>query len=78
MASPEAYAFLDHTYSWTGQQITLAYALTEPGLASVMVQPETPALLESLSEAVERELPAGVAAQIEIARFAATARQSVA
>ena len=78
MASPEVYAFLDHTHMWTGQQITLAYALTEPGLASVMVEPDSPAVLESLSAAVERELPAGVAAQIEIARFAATARQSVA
>ena len=78
MASPEVYAFLDETRTWTGPQITLAYALTEPGLASVIVEPDTPQLLESLSEAVERELPAGVAAQIEIARFAATARQSVA
>ncbi len=78
MASPEVYAFLDQTRTWTGQQITLAYALTEPGLASIIVEPDTPQMLESLSEAVERELPAGVAAQIEIARFAATARQSVA
>ncbi len=78
MASPEVYAFLDQTRGWSGPQITLGYALTEPGLASVMVEPETPQALESLSEAVERELPAGVAAQIEIARFAATARQSVA
>jgi aryl-alcohol dehydrogenase-like predicted oxidoreductase len=78
MASPEVYAFLDHTHGWTGQQITLAYALTEPGLASVIVEPDSPATLESLSETVERELPSGVAAQIEIARFAAIARQSVA
>ena len=78
MASPEVYAFLDQTRGWTGPQITLAYALTEPGLASVIVEPDTPEALESLSDAVERELPAGVAAQIEIARFAATARQSVA
>ncbi len=78
MASAEVYAFLDQTRSWTGPQITLAYALTEPGLASVIVEPDGPPALESLAEAVERELPAGVAAQIEIARFAATARQSVA
>ena len=78
IANPEVYAFLDETRGWTGPQITLAYALTEPGLASVMVEPDNPDELERLSEAVERELPAGVAAQIEIARFAATARQSVA
>ncbi|WP_174301276.1 aldo/keto reductase [Caulobacter sp. S45] len=78
MASPEVYAFLDQTRGWTGPQITLGYALTEPGLASVIVEPDSPQTLESLAEAVERELPAGVAAQIEIARFAATARQSVA
>ena len=78
MASPEVYAFLDQTPGWTGPQITLGYALTEPALASVIVDPDTAPKLESLSEAVERELPAGVAAQIEIARFAATTRQSVA
>ena len=77
-ASAEVYAFLDYTAGWSSEQITLAYALTEPGLASVMVQPTTPEALEGLAAAVERELPAGVAAQIEIARFAASARQSVA
>ncbi len=77
-ASAEVYAFLDQAAGWTAEQITLAYALTEPGLASVMVEPKAPNALEALAAAVERELPAGVAAQIEIARFAATSRQSVA
>ena len=73
----EAYAFLKETHGWTPEQLTLAYALTEPGLASVIVEPSDGAMLERLSQAVERQLPASAAAQIEIARFAAAPAQSV-
>ncbi len=73
-----AYTFLDETYGWTAHQITLGYALTEPGLASVLVEPADPAALDKLVASVERELPAGVTAQIEIARFAQLPQQSVA
>ena len=74
----EAYGFLEHCPGWTPQQITLGYALTEPGLASILVEVDDPAVLEGLAEAMERELPAGVAAQIEIARFALVGRQGAA
>ena len=74
----EVYGFLEQAAGWTPRQITLGYALTEPGLASVLVEADDSKMLESLSEAVERELPAGVAAQIEIARFAVAKQQGAA
>ena len=77
-AHQEAYGFLEQCAGWTPQQITLGYALTEPGLASILVDVDDPAVLEGLAEAMERELPAGVAAQIEIARFALVGRQGAA
>jgi aryl-alcohol dehydrogenase-like predicted oxidoreductase len=75
---PKAYDFLKQTPGWSSGQITLAYALTEPALASVLIEDVDAREIEALSHAVETELPAGVAAQIEIARFAAGARSSVA
>ena len=72
------YGFLNQTPGWSGEQITLAYALTEPGLASILIEVADPSALEALADAVERELPAGAAAQIEIARFSAVARRSAA
>ena len=77
-AQAEAYQFLYETPEWSAEQITLAYALTEPGLASVLVEAKDAKALDALTSVVERELPAGVAAQIEMARFAAGAARSVA
>ena len=77
-ARPAAYRFLEQTPGWSPRQITLAFALTEPGLASVLVETASPEELEALCWVVERELPAGVAAQIEMARFAAGPRREVA
>ena len=77
-AQAEAYQFLYETPEWSAEQITLAYALTEPGLASILVEAKDAKALDALATVVERELPAGVAAQIEMARFAAGATRSVA
>ena len=67
----DAYAFLRQTRGWTSEQICLAYALTEPALATVQVETTSPVLLRQFAETTERELPTGAGAQIEIARFAA-------
>jgi len=67
----QAYSFLQTTRNWTADQIGLAFALTEPALATVQVETTSAVLVEQLAQTVERELPAGVAAQIELARFAA-------
>jgi aryl-alcohol dehydrogenase-like predicted oxidoreductase len=63
------YAFLDRTANWTAEELCLAYALTEPTLATVQISADRVERLEALSEVPERDLPAGVAAQIEMARF---------
>lgn len=65
----EAYRFLRETPDWSAEQICLAFALTEPGLSCVFVDVENVKVVEDLASIVERELPAGVAAQIEMARF---------
>jgi aryl-alcohol dehydrogenase-like predicted oxidoreductase len=65
------YDFLRNTPGWNAQQICLAYALTEPSLATVQVTAGTPAEIEALAAMAERDLPTGCAAQIEMARFSA-------
>jgi aryl-alcohol dehydrogenase-like predicted oxidoreductase len=72
-AGADPYEFLHRTPSWTAEEIALAYALTEPSLATVRVQTTDISTLERLAKAVERELPTGSAAQIEMARFSAPA-----
>jgi len=73
IADTGPYEFLRRTPSWTAEEIALAYALTEPSLATVRVQTTDLAALDRLAKAVERELPAGASAQIEMARFSAPA-----
>lgn len=68
-----AYDFMRETRGWTAEALGLVFALTEPALASVCVEARSIDHLQSLAEAVERELPSGVAAQIEMARFTAAA-----
>ena len=64
-----SYAFLDHTPHWTAKEICLAYALTEPSLCTVEIQADRIDRLEALAVAPDRDLPPGVPAQIEMARF---------
>jgi aryl-alcohol dehydrogenase-like predicted oxidoreductase len=71
LADVGGYDFLRNTTGWTAQQIALAYALTEPSLASVQVTASSPAEIEGLAAMAERDLPTGCAAQIEMARFSA-------
>ncbi|MGC1302441.1 MAG: aldo/keto reductase [Caulobacteraceae bacterium] len=73
-----AYDFMKETRGWTPHQISLAYALTEPSLATVQVETASPALVEELAGTVERQLPAGVTAQIELARVAILAEANAA
>jgi aryl-alcohol dehydrogenase-like predicted oxidoreductase len=73
LADTDIYEFLRRTPSWSAEEIALAYALTEPSIATVRVQTTDVATLNGLAKAVERELPAGAAAQIEMARFSAPA-----
>ncbi|KQY27434.1 hypothetical protein ASD21_15450 [Caulobacter sp. Root1455] len=71
LADVGGYDFLRNTPGWNAQQICLAYALTEPSLATVQVTAGSPAEIEALAAMAERDLPTGCAAQIEMARFSA-------
>uniref|UniRef100_B0T611 NADP-dependent oxidoreductase domain-containing protein n=1 Tax=Caulobacter sp. (strain K31) TaxID=366602 RepID=B0T611_CAUSK len=71
LADVGGYHFLHNTPGWSAQQICLAYALTEPSLATVQITASTPAEVEALAAIAERDLPTGCAAQIEMARFSA-------
>lgn len=71
LADVGGYDFLRNTPGWSAQQISLAYALTEPSLATVQVTAGSPAEIEALAAMAERDLPTGCAAQIEMARFSA-------
>lgn len=68
---PSAYDFLEQTPGWTAEQICLGYALTEPSLATIQTQVHSVEHLQALTSVVERDLPTGLAAQIEMARFSA-------
>ncbi|MBC6982339.1 aldo/keto reductase [Caulobacter sp. 17J80-11] len=63
------YAFLHQTKGWTAEEICLAYALTEPAVASCMVSAADAVRLGSLGAVPDRDLPSGLPAQIEMARF---------
>lgn len=65
------YEFMRRTPGWEPDEICLAYALTEPALASILIEAVTPEEIDRLAAVAERELPTGMPAQIEMARFAA-------
>ena len=69
LAGAGTYAFLDRTRNWSPEEICLAYALTEPSLATVQIHAERAERLEALAAIPDREMPPGVSAQIEMARF---------
>lgn len=63
-----SFAFLHQTRGWTAEAICLAYALTDPGVSSALIRPRDRVELETLAATPERDLPAGLSAQIEMAR----------
>jgi hypothetical protein len=75
LADMGGYEFLHATQGWAGEDICLGYALTEPSLSTVRITADTRADVERLAAVVERDLPNGVCAQIEMARFSAQERE---
>lgn len=73
LADVGTYAFLNATPGWTAEEICVAYALTEPAIATVQVPAPPLHRLESLADAPSREMPPGLSAQIEMARFSTEA-----
>lgn len=74
--STGTYAFLHETRGWTPQEICLAYALTQPALATVQITTDQAAHLEKYCDVAEREMPPGVASRIEMARFGGASAQA--
>jgi aryl-alcohol dehydrogenase-like predicted oxidoreductase len=68
LAGAGTYAFLHRTPGWSGEAICLAYALTDPSISSVLVSAHQADRLADLAAVPERDMPPGLAAQIEMAR----------
>jgi aryl-alcohol dehydrogenase-like predicted oxidoreductase len=69
LAGAGTYAFLEATSGWSSEEICIAYALTEPSFATLQLEAFRPDVIERLAAVPDRDLPTGVAAQIEMARF---------
>lgn len=69
LAGAGGYGFLETTPGWTAEEICLAYVLTEPAVTTVQFELDGGERLRRLAEVTEKDLPAGVSAQIEMARF---------
>ncbi|RZJ46776.1 MAG: oxidoreductase [Brevundimonas sp.] len=70
LAGAGTFAFLHQTNAWTAEAICLAYSLTDPSVASVMIDASDVERLNALALVPDRDLPPGLAAQIEMARVA--------
>lgn len=70
LAGAGTFTFLHQTNAWSAEAICLAYALTDPSVASVLIEAPTTERLNELAMVPDRDLPPGLAAQIEMARVA--------
>ncbi|OHB39506.1 MAG: hypothetical protein A2882_08055 [Phenylobacterium sp. RIFCSPHIGHO2_01_FULL_70_10] len=68
-ASVGPYAFLHETRGWEADELCLGYALTEPSLSTIQIEALRPEVIERLGAIPDRDLPTGLAAQIEMARI---------
>jgi len=69
LAGVGTYAFLQETPGWTPEELCLAYALTEPALATLQMDLTFADRIEALAAVPDRDTPTGLGAQIEMARF---------
>ena len=70
LADAGTFAFLHRTNAWSAEAICLAYALTDPSVSSVLVEAADVERLNTLAAIPDRDMPPGLAAQIEMARIA--------
>jgi aryl-alcohol dehydrogenase-like predicted oxidoreductase len=63
------YAFLHQTRNWTAEELCLAYAIMEPTVSTVLIRAPDLERLAQLASVPDRDLPPGMAAQVEMARF---------
>jgi hypothetical protein len=71
LAGAGTYAFLRQTKGWSAEELCIGYVLTEPSFATIQIDVADVDLIERYAAIPDRDLPTGVAAQIEMARFAA-------
>lgn len=71
VAQASTFAFLHRTPYWNAEEICLAHAMTDPAISSVLVTARDAERLNALASVPERDMPPGLAAQIEMARVAA-------
>jgi aryl-alcohol dehydrogenase-like predicted oxidoreductase len=72
-AANDAFGFLYRTPNWTAEAICLAYVLTDPTITSVIVAADDSNRLTMLAATPERDMPPGLAAQVEMARVSRAA-----
>jgi aryl-alcohol dehydrogenase-like predicted oxidoreductase len=65
----QAYEFLYRSNDWSAEQICLGYTLTEPSIASVQIHCAKADQVHALAPIPDKEMPNGVPALIEMARF---------
>lgn len=70
------FAFLHQTPNWAPEEICLSYALSEPTLASVIIDTADSGELARLAGVPDRDMPPGMPAQIEMARVNQAAAKS--
>jgi len=70
LAGAGTFAFLHRTSGWAAEEICLAYALSDPSVSSVLAQAPDVDRLNKLAAVPDRDMPPGLAAQIEMARIA--------
>ena len=71
LAHAGTFAFLHRTPYWNAEEICLAHAMTDPAISSVLISARDAERLNALASVPERDMPPGLAAQIEMARVAA-------
>ena len=62
------FAFLHQTHNWTAEEICLAHILSDNAVTSVVIEAGNLPRLEALAAVPDRQMPPGLAAQIEMAR----------
>ena len=70
LAGVGTFAFLHRTPNWTAEAICLASGLTDPVTSSILIEANDAERLNTLALIPDRDMPPGLAAQIEMARVA--------
>lgn len=73
LAGVGTFAFLHQTPHWDAESICLAHVMADSSVSSVLIQARDAQRLNALAAIPERDMPPGLAAQIEMARVGTAA-----